>query len=146
LTPLLFAVRQGDLESVKILVGAGADVNATDPVKVSPLVVAIDNAQYAIAAFLLEKRADPNIADSTGKSALYAAVHMHAMKPRPDSLAVIESALAHGANPNARLNERLRGIRAAFDRPDPLLDEGTTPFMRAARSADIAVMKLLIDK
>jgi ankyrin repeat protein/cytochrome c5 len=146
LTPLLFAVRQGDLESVKTLVNAGADVNATDPVKISPLVVAINNAQYNIAGFLLEKGADPNIADSTGKTALYAAVHMHAMKPRADSLAVIQSALAHGANPNARLNERLRGIRAAFDRPDPLLDEGTTPFMRAARSADVAVMKLLLEK
>jgi ankyrin repeat protein len=146
LTALLFAVRQGDLESVKTLVAAGADVNATDPVKISPLVVAINNAQYDVAAFLLEKGADPNIADSTGKAALYAAVHMHAMKPRADSLAVIKSALVHGANPNARLNERLRGIRAAFDRPDALLDEGTTPFMRAARSADVPVMKLLLEK
>jgi uncharacterized protein len=150
LTPLLFAVRQGDLESVKILVEAGADVNETDPVKISPLVVAINNAQYDIAGFLLEKGADPNVADSTGKTALYAAVHMHASKaPRVgvnklDALDVVKSALSHGANANARLNERLRGVRAAFDRPDPLLDEGTTPFMRAARSADVPVMKILI--
>jgi uncharacterized protein len=151
LTPLLFAVRQGNLESTKLLVAAGANVNQTDPVKISPLVVAINNAQYDIASYLLDKGADPNIADSTGKTALYAAVNMHASKApkegenKLDSLDIVKSALEHGANPNAVLNERLRGIRAAFDRPDPLLDAGTTAFMRAARAADVPVMKLLLE-
>jgi uncharacterized protein len=62
-TPLLFAARQGCLDSATVLVDAGADVNLQDPDLVSPLVTATVNGHYDVAAFLIERGADVNLAD-----------------------------------------------------------------------------------
>ncbi len=59
------------------------------------------------------------------------------------SIDLIKAILAHGANPNARLTHNLPG-RSGMDYGDVALDEGTTPFMRAARSGDVATMKVLL--
>ena len=45
------------------------------------MVIAIINGHYDVAALLLEKGADPNVADSVGMAALYAAVDMHTLDP-----------------------------------------------------------------
>ena len=80
LTPLLFAARQGCVECARILVEAGADINAADPDGVSPMVLAIINGHYDCRRRSCSiKGADPNIADETGRTALYAAVDMHTM-------------------------------------------------------------------
>src|SRR5580693_2875766 len=55
LTPLLFAARQGCLECARILLKAGADINATNPNGFSPILLAIINSHYDVAAFLLEQ-------------------------------------------------------------------------------------------
>ncbi|HMF27775.1 MAG TPA: ankyrin repeat domain-containing protein, partial [Candidatus Cybelea sp.] len=53
--------------------------------------------------------------------------------------------LERGANPNAQL-KRLAPYRAKLDRGnDFLLGTGTTPFLRAAKSADLAAMNLLLE-
>jgi ankyrin repeat protein len=72
-TPLLFATQQGSLESVKLLIAAGADPNETAPEGNSALVVAAHSGHGAVAAFLLENGADPN-ASEAGYTALHAAV------------------------------------------------------------------------
>ena len=51
-----------------------ADLNLTDPDGTTALEFAILNGHFDTAAMLTEKGADPNIADSTGMAALYAAV------------------------------------------------------------------------
>ncbi len=90
LTPLLFAARQGCVECARILVKAGAEINAADPNDISPVLMAVINGHYDVAAFLLDQGADPNIADATGRTALYAAVDMHTMpasnRPSPDEV------------------------------------------------------------
>ena len=58
LTPLVFAARANDLESVKVLLAAGADVNQTTGYGWSPLLVATQNRYYKLAAYLLERGAD----------------------------------------------------------------------------------------
>ena len=86
-TPLLFAVREGRLDVVRVLLKAGADVNETDPGRrrtparlrragcrapgTSPLLVAVTNAHFELAAALLDAGADPN-ADLPGYTALHA--------------------------------------------------------------------------
>ena len=80
LTPLLFAVRQGDVETTRLLVQAGANINdrATLPEgqqltmigyvttpsadTSTALMMALKNGRYELATFLLESGADPNAA------------------------------------------------------------------------------------
>src|SRR5476649_809774 len=77
LTPMYFASRQGCVECVTVLAALKADVNAVDQDGISPLVNAIINGHFDVAGALLEKGADPNIADATGRTPLYAAVDMN---------------------------------------------------------------------
>src|SRR5262249_916657 len=79
LHPLMDAARQGSLEATGALADAGASLNLTDPEGTTALVLAIINGHYDTAALLVEKRADPNIADIAGMAALYAAVDMNTL-------------------------------------------------------------------
>ena len=152
-TALLFAAREGALESGQALVNAKADVNLGDPDGTTPLIEAIINFHFDFAAFLLEHGADANARDSRGRSALYAAVDIRSpdTSTRPnaippdklDALAVIQALLAHGANPNAALTAPL-APRGPLDDLDPIMGAGATPFLRAAKLDDLEVMRLLL--
>jgi ankyrin repeat protein len=154
MTPFLFSVRQGATESLQALLAAGSDVNQTMADGTSPLVVAIINGHYSLAKFLLENGADPNIADARGRAALYAAVDMRnyrwAELPKPagdpmDPLDLINLLLAKGANPNVRLTANIpyRGPSNFSNVFETMV--GATPFLRAAESGDVAVMRLLLE-
>jgi ankyrin repeat protein len=155
LTPLLFAAREGALPSLRVLAKAGADLNLTEPDGTNVLVMALINAHYDAGAFLLEAGADPNVADKYGRTALYAAVDMNTMEPsvtRPAPqesdktrpLDVARSALAHGAKDDPLLLKPTPG-RGLSDDPDLILRTGATPFIRAAKTGDLAAMQLLLD-
>jgi len=155
LTPLLFAAREGALASLQIMAKAGTDLNLTEPDGTNALVMALINAHYDAAAFLLEAGADPNVADKYGRTALYAAVDMNTMEPsvtRPAPqesdktrpLDVARAALAHGAKVDPLLTKPTPG-RGLSDDPDLILRSGATPFIRAAKTGDIAAMQLLLD-
>ena len=60
LTPLMFAAREGDLESARMLVAAGANVNATDGDGKDALGLAIFNGGYDVASFLIDNHANVN--------------------------------------------------------------------------------------
>jgi ankyrin repeat protein len=153
-TPLMYAARQNAVDATRTLVELGADLNLVDPDGATALVLAIINANYDVAALLLDKGANPNIGDNESKmAALYAAIDMHRLavghgrpNPKPsgtlDAVDVITSALAHGADPNARLSAPL--MQRHHSGGDRALGEGSTPFMRAAKSGDVAVMRLLL--
>ena len=81
-TPLMHAARQGALEAGKALAESPQiDLNIVDPDGTTALVVAIINAHYDFAAMLLDKGADPNVADSTGHGgALLPRRHAHARR------------------------------------------------------------------
>ena len=153
-TPLMYAARENAIETARVLVGAKADLNATDPDGATALVIAIINANYDCAAVLLDAGADPNVVDKeAGMGALYAAIDMHRLaighgrpNPRPSgtlgALDIVRRLLDRKADPNARLNA------ATFQRHhtmgDFALGKGATPFMRAAKSGDVEVMRLLL--
>jgi uncharacterized protein len=161
-TPLMFAAREGRIGVVRVLLHAGADVNETVPTEgrrrgyggspppagATPLLIAVKNAHYELASVLLDAGANPN-ADLPGYTVLHAltAVRKPGVgdnDPPPDgsgtlgSLDFVKKLAARGANLNARMTKKanLNNTR--------LNEIGATPFMLAALTADVELMKTLV--
>jgi ankyrin repeat protein len=150
LTPLILAARENDVESAKLLVAAGADVNETSNAGWSPLLIATNNRNYILGKFLVDKAADVNKANSTAFNPLYLATDNRNIeggdypvpKPDMDHLEFIRLLLERGADPNARVNGNTE-TRTIFTM-QWFYEAGATPFIRAAQSGDTALMKLLL--
>lgn len=143
--PLFFAVRRGERPLVDLLLRSGADVRRAAADGTSPLVVAIANAHWDLAAWLLDRGADAN-GGAPGGTPLHSAIRVRnpdtvaLPDPRPsgDSLEFIRALIAHGADVNAPLT---RGQTVTF-----LNLAGATPFLLAAQTVDVPVMKLLVER
>ncbi len=149
-TALLFAVRGGHVDATRALLDAGADVNDRMPDGMGALVLALYNAHYELASFLLDRGADPNAAEQG-----WTALHQVAWSRRPnrgfnmpgavptgriDSLDVVRKLAAEGADLNARMTKEPRdGNRNMLNRI------GATPFVMAAKSADVPLMRVLLE-
>jgi len=151
LTPLQFAVREGSMDTVKVLVEAGADVNERSEFGWTALLVATQNRYYQIGLYLLDHGADPNIANEGGWTPLYIATDNRNIeggdyptrKPDMDHLDYIKRLLAAKANPNLRMHSSTE-TRTIFTH-QWLQEEGATPFLRAAQSGDLVLLKLLLE-
>jgi ankyrin repeat protein len=151
----MYAARENALEAGQALAAAGADLDLVDPDGASALVIAIINAHYAFAEFLIRAGADPNVVDhEAGMGPLYAAVDMHRLavghgrgNPIPtgvlDSVDIARLLLEHGADPNARLEKPI--LQRQHTGGDAALGEGATPLMRAAKSGDIDMLRVLLE-
>jgi len=150
LTPLVFAAREGDLESAKLLIEAGAQINQVTEYGWTPLLTAVNNRNYQLAKYLLEKGADPNIANKGGWTPLYLATDNRNIeggdypvpKPDLDHLEIIKALLEKGADPNKKVKDNTL-TRTIFTM-QWFFEDGATPFIRAAQSSDTALMKLLL--
>ena len=151
LTALVFAAREGDQESAKHLLDAGADVNQTTEYGWTPLLAAANNRHYKLAQYLIERGADPNIANKGGWTPLYLATDNRNIeggdypvpKPDLDHLQFIRFLLDHDADPNARAKDNTL-TRTIFTM-QWFYEAGATPFIRAAQSSDTALMRLLLE-
>lgn len=152
MTPLLFAVRDGNAAMTRLLLELGADINQASGNHTSPLLIALLNGQVALATELLERGANPNAADDYKRGALFAAIELrnfnHEKYPflyddGRDPLDLIKAMLAKGADPNLRTDTTPVHGLMQFDGSWANFD-GQTPFIRAALSGDIAVMRLLL--
>ena len=151
LTPLVFASREGDVDSVKYLLDAGADINQTTEYGWTPLLTATNNRHYRLGAFLMERGADVNVANKGGWTPIYLATDNRNIeggdypvpKPDMDHLEYIRMLLDHGADPNARAKDNTL-TRTIFTM-QWFYEAGCTPFIRAAQSSDTALMRLLLD-
>jgi len=151
LTPLAFAARVNDLESARILLAAGADVNQVTNYGWSPLLIATQNRYYQLGSFLLDHGADPNVVNKGAWSPLYIAVDNRNIeggdyplrKPDMDHLDFIRKLIDKGASVNHRVKEST-WYRTVFT-SQWVLEDGATAFWRAAQSSDVVVMKLLLE-
>ena len=148
LTPLMFAAREDDLESARLLVAAGADVNALGGDGKNALSLAIFDGSYDVASFLVDHRANVNQADAQGFTPLFWAVDRRNMETAPnfpwmvtaDPLPLIKQLLDAGANPNTVINNT---PRARMREGSPRI-VFVTAFMRAAFAGDLELVQLLL--
>jgi len=161
ITPLVFATRQNCLECVKELLEAGADVNQVTHYGWTPLLTATQNRHYKLAAYLLDHGANPNLKNNGGWSPLYLATDNRNIesgdypvrKPDMDHLEFIKLLLAKNADVNVRVcGTQSTATTCTGDSTETrtnftmqwLNEDGATPFLRAAQSSDVELMKLLL--
>ena len=156
LTPLLFAVRQGYMESTSALLKAGADVNLVSAGdKTSPLMMAVINGHFDLAQHLLDQGANPNLASVNGATPLYGVLNVEwapkALYPQPRAhmqqkvgyLELMKNLIDKGADVNARLKMKVWYSGYSFDLSG--VDEiGASVFWRAAYASDVAAMRMLV--
>jgi ankyrin repeat protein len=135
-------------------VKARAGLNQVDPDGATGLVIAIINAHYEFGSMLVDAGANANVVDNeAGMGALYAAVDMHRLavghgrpNPKPVGLMsavdLVKKMLERGADPNLRLKKSI--LQRHHTAGDSTLAEGATPFLRAAKSGDIEMMRALV--
>ena len=149
LTPLMFAVREGDLEITRALVAAGADLNAIAGDGKDALGLAIFNGQYEVASFLIDNKVNVNHADAQRFTPLFWAVDRRNMElgtngfpwtVTTDPLPLIKKLLDAGADPNAVVNNTPRG-RNRNASPRIVF---ATALHRAAFAGDLELCKLLL--
>lgn len=161
ITPLMYAAREGHLEAVRLLLEAGADVNAVDMNGIAPLLLAISNNRIDVARFLIERGADIQAVDWYGRTPVWAAVemrdvdlhyttfeHMVDEDDRQEILTFTRELLERGADPNIRIQEvpPLRSWMYLLGGSLSWVDfTGQTPFLLAALSGDVETMRLLLE-
>jgi hypothetical protein len=149
-TPLLFAAREGELASARLLVAGGADVDAVASDGKDPLGLAIYNGNYELASFLLDSGSRVDHPDAEGFTPLFWAVDRRNMEWNPgfpwtvtaDPLPLIRKLLDAGADPNRMVDKTPRSRRNFGG--SPRIKFATT-FMRAAYSADLELVRLLLE-
>jgi ankyrin repeat protein len=158
MTPLLFAARDGRLDAARVLVEAGANLNAVDPNGMTPLLMAISNNKLGVAQLLVDKGADVHAVDWYGRTPLWTAVEIRNLDmrsaatengvDREAAMRLIASILDKRVDVNARVKEFPPQRRHLL--PLGSLEwvdfTGQTAFIRAAQSADVPLMRLLLSR
>ena len=103
-TALMLAVQRGKLEAVKLLTGAGADLNLRDKYGETALMMAALRGLASIARYLAEQGANVDIQDNFRQSALMRAAQRNDM-------AMAEILISAGANLNQQDQSGLKVFR-----------------------------------
>jgi ankyrin repeat protein len=157
MSPLLYAARDGRVDTARYLLDTGADINQPDVNNITPLVMALSNNHPGVARLLIDRGANINAADWYGRTPLWAAVEARNMDidnatflnnvDRAPYLELIQVLLDKGANPNARMQESAPIRRSMLTITGSLawVDfTGQTPFLTASLAADLTVMRMLL--
>ena len=154
-TPMMYAARENAIDAGRALAAGRAQLDLVDPDGATALIIAIINANYDFAAMLLDAGANPNIVEKdSAMGPLYAAADMHRLavghgrpNPKPsgalDAVDIVRKLLEQKADPNATLKAAI--MQRQHTAGDGTLTAGATPLMRAAKSGDIAIVRLLLD-
>jgi len=154
-TALHYAARQGHIESARMLLDHGADIDQlSGGDQSSPLLVSVINGNYDLAKMLVERGADVNLVSDDGVGPLFATLNiewsLRTWYPQPQMyhtqetsyLDLMEVLLEAGADPDARTSTHV--WYAAYNAGRMGVDfTGATPFWRAAYATDVTAMRLL---
>jgi ankyrin repeat protein len=162
-TPLLFAVRKGDLDTTRVLLTAGADVNEAAPDGTTALVISTIRSNQPLAEFLLKQGANPNLGPGFTPLHWMAGNYLTELSDNTSGilaedtewsflgglrgearLAFVEMLLAQGANVNARAESNLNPYVGGSRRRRGGNLVGATPFLLAAETNDITLMRMLL--
>ena len=133
-TPLLFAAQQGDVESGRLLLQAGADVNdRSGNDRKTALMVAAASGNKEFPVLLLEKGANPDLSDEGGFTAL------HYAASDKDGADIVRALLVHGAHPNPRTARDSREYVSAG-----VNLTGATPLFLAASRGNVETVRALV--
>lgn len=163
-TALHFAAQQGDMDSARILLDAGADINAPHQEHGSALIIALASGHEELSRFLIEQGADVNVKDAWGITPLHYALHkgvliLNNYKPsetdrfgweRRNMPGLVKLLLDKGADPNARIEYSYAYhsnpfIARAVEDPPQVDPVGATPLLLAAASGDVESMRILVE-
>jgi ankyrin repeat protein len=146
----MFAVRAGHLGMIRLLLDAGANPDDTLSDGTSAIVLAAKNGHYEAGTLLLQAGAEPN-ADDQGWTALHEIkwTRRHNLgfnNPPPivtgavSDLEFVRQLAAHGADLDLVMTkEPSNRYRNVLNRI------GSTPFLLAAKAADVEMMRLLVE-
>jgi uncharacterized protein len=153
LTPLLYAVRENCKACVDVLLEHHANILLPDPDGIAPLTLAMMNGNWDIAQRLILAGADVNQWDIYGQAPLHVAIEdAYVNRGNPanlgsdgtpnqmDGKTLVKTLVERGADPNLPMffrPPRERGQASSGSR-------GTTPFLLAAASCDVELVKYLL--
>lgn len=157
LSAVHLAAREGHAGTVFALLEGGVPIDFPSAADgATPMLIAAINGYFDLAAALLRRGADPNLASDAGATPLYAVLNMHwapkARHPQPlvyqqqriGYLELMRELLDAGADVDARLSRTL--WYTTYNRDLLGVDRtGATPFWRAAHATDVPAMKLLLE-
>jgi ankyrin repeat protein len=136
-TALMFAAQQGDAESARLLLTAGANPNEVMPeTGLMPLLVASAMGRGKVVALLLDKGADPNAVAADG----FTALHYAARRRGAGAVTIVTALLAHGARPDVRLSQP----KPTAVTPNGVVLQGATALALAAEINNLDTVKALV--
>lgn len=146
-TPLMTAARHGDIELCRLLIAAGADINATDSGSDTPLSIASRAGEDAIVSLLIDSGVDLNDESERGLELFNSAVS----RSKPEFCAKL---VAAGLNIKRWRPLHLAAVLGNVDEVKKLLDSGVkvdmlfrrrTALMYAAHMGHTEVCRVLIE-
>ena len=150
--PLHFAVRNGDLRAVYLLLRNGADVNARNANGETPLITAIDERSVDLIQILLNEGADPSLPTKNGLTPLHVAADRGLAR-------IVRDLLIRNVEVDAKTDDGLTPLMVACKRYEPIVRllieagadvnartrSGTTPIMYASHTGSLKIVQLLVE-
>ena len=134
---MMFAARTGDIETTKVLLEAGADLNDTAASGVNALTQAAHSGHEELAIYLLEQGADPNAMEA-GYTPLHAAVLR-------GEVTLVRELLNHGAIIDTPVEHGTPGRRFSADYSIRSQLIGRDAFWMAAKYGEVEILQILLE-